>query len=162
MNAASLWWGAALGLLYGSSCCVILRVSRREPAVLVLGFVPVVLVCGELLAFAVGAGVNLWSMAAAYCFFALCFLMAFGAIYKSLSLYILLEIRRTSGSGVEESALSELYIKRESFSDRLNILTEKGLAAPSLAGRWELSPRGRNVAVFVSGLQHLYCIRKSG
>ncbi len=102
-----------------------------------------------------------WPSSAVYWFLALCFLVAFGAIYKSISLRVLADLLDRPGRQDEYQAISSRYVKHESFHDRVRILVTDGLAVPSENGL-VLTEKGRRMAVVVSSLQRLFKIERSG
>jgi membrane-bound metal-dependent hydrolase YbcI (DUF457 family) len=85
--AVALWLAVALALL---------RTMRRSPALIMTS--SAILVYLALLAGAVAPVlIAFWPLSAAYWFLALCVLMPFGALYKSVSLRMLGDLSRAAG-----------------------------------------------------------------
>ena len=161
MNAAGLLGGIGLFVAYVAVVMAALRLSSREPAGLVILAAAFVYAIGLPLLAAIGIPVNVWYLTVVYGFLALSFLMVFGAVYKSLSLRMLLDLLQARGHALDERHLAERYIKAQSFHDRLVVMVEKGLAQ-RMGARIGLSARGRRVAGAARALQTLYRIEKSG
>jgi hypothetical protein len=162
MIEAGITQGLLGFVLYLGAVAVLLRVARRtEPALLV---VAAALVCCFLtLAVLLGIGlrVNFWEYATSYWFFALCFLMAFGAIYKSISLRILLDLSMKPGRADDYDSMLARYIAEESYQNRLRVIQDKRLAA-RVGDRFVLTDRGRLVARSVRAIQEVFRITRSG
>lgn len=164
MINAGFWIGAALAALYLLSVPILLRVSRREPALIVLVAALAVYVIGTSLTalLSLQQRPSFWTISIVFWFFALCFLIAFGAIYKSLSLQMLLSLLNAPDRAMDYAALAQYYVMEHSFEDRLEVLTEKGLASFDAESRLTLTLRGEKVAKTFRCLQNIYGIEKSG
>jgi hypothetical protein len=102
-----------------------------------------------------------WPLSATYWFLALFFLMIFGAIYKSVSFRILLDLsQRPRRTDRYDSVLSR-YVEQESYQNRLRVMVTAGLAVRRAADL-ELTPKGRRLAGAVARIQALYKIERSG
>jgi hypothetical protein len=104
---------------------------------------------------------SLWAVSATYAVTVLTFLMAFGAIYKSVSLRILADLSRRPGWRESRRDLLARYIERESYRSRLAVLTDEGLAVRDAAG-FQLTGKGRRLARLARGLQKAWRIDRSG
>jgi hypothetical protein len=140
---------------------IIIRHSSRSPAliVLIVGFI-----CYTSLFFipaATGLRHSFWSLSISYWFGSLSFLMVFGAIYKSVSLRMMLDLLDSPEHSLPEQDLLASYIKSTSFEDRLDVSLKSGLAEKSPEG-YLLLPKGRMVARLVQGLHRAFAIKKSG
>lgn len=102
-----------------------------------------------------------WPSSAVYWFLAICFLMVFGAIYKSISLRILAELAIRPGRQDDYQAILGRYVHRESFQGRVRILVADGMATDDGNGL-VLTQKGRRVAGAVAALQRLFRIERSG
>ena len=89
------------------------------------------------------------------------FLMAFGALYKSISLRILLDLLDRPGHAGLYSAILARYVAAESFENRLTVMQENGFAVPTPAG-YALTDKGRRLAGLVGVLHRLFAIERSG
>ena len=125
-----------------------------------------------LLAIVVGVGtigvaaaalpvVAVWPLVASYSFLSLVFLLAFGAIYKSISLRILGDLLQRPGRRDTYDAILVRYIEDESYRTRLTLLVSEGLARRVPAG-FTLTARGERLARTVSTVQRLFHIGASG
>jgi hypothetical protein len=162
MMKQALGVGVAGFAVYVAAALVLLRVSNRmSPALLVTtaGLAVYAAVLG--VAVMSGPGVLFWPMSAAYWFLTLAFLMGFGAIYKSISLRILLDLLDRPGHADRYEAILNRYVQHESYQHRLSVLTEGGLARRGPAG-CEVTSKGRRLAAIVEALQGFFKIAYSG
>ena len=114
---------------------VLVRVlNRMAPALVVTASSLVVYVTMLLVAARLGRAVRFWPVSATYWFLALCFLTAFGAIYKSISLRILLDLLNRPDRSERLEAILDRYVRRESYQARLSILVADGLTTQETAG----------------------------
>ena len=158
----ALGLGLAGFAAYVATALVLLRLSNRtSPARLVTAAGLAVYAAVVAVAAMSGRGVLFWPMSAAYWFFTLIFLMGFGAIYKSISLRILLDLLERPGHADRYDAILNRYVQHESYHHRLSLLTEGGLARRGPAG-CEVTPRGRRLAAIVQVLQGFFKIEYSG
>ena len=158
--------GLAHGLygfvLYFVAVAVLLRLLRGVgPVSIVLGSVLPVGIVALALFLGLGQHVNFWAYAASYCFFVLVLLMAFGAIYKSISLQILLDLARKPERTDSYENVLRCYIAEESFHDRLAVI-ERQQFATRLGDGFALTRRGWRVAKSLQSIQKLYRIARSG
>jgi hypothetical protein len=160
--ATGLVLGLSGFLLYFVAVAVLLRLARGVgPVLIVLGSVVPVGIVALALFLGLGQRVNFWMYVAGYCFFVLSFLMAFGAIYKSISLRILLDLaRKPERTDTYENVLRR-YIAEESFHDRLAVI-ERQQFATRLGDGFVLTQRGWRVAKSLQSIQKFYRIARSG
>jgi hypothetical protein len=153
-------FGAAGALVWLAVVLVLLRISKRSPALIVVASAGVVYVA--LLAFspAIFHRLAFWPFSAAYGFLTLCVLMLFGALYKSVSLRMLGDLSKTAGHALPEQELLARYIE-EDFGRRVAILLDQGHAKRSAEGL-ALSSKGRRIAAAIARLQQAFAIRASG
>ena len=154
-------FGAAGALVWLAVVLVLLRISKRSPALIVVASAGVVYVA--LLAFSPAFFHRLafWPFSAAYGFLTLCVLMLFGALYKSVSLRMLGDLSKTAGHALPEQELLVRYIEEDSFGRRVGILLDQGHAERSAEGL-ALSSKGRRIAAAIARLQQAFAIRASG
>ena len=149
-------------LAYFALVLVLLRVNhRRDPAWLVMVALPAAFVAGLVLFVVLERRFNFWSYATGYSFFSLCFLMAFGAVYKSLSLRILLDLLDKPGRSDSYDNIYKRYLVEDSFQNRLTVIKDKGLVSVS-GERYILTARGEALSRRVFALQRLFGISRSG
>ena len=98
---------------------------------------------------------------AAFGFVALCVLMPFGALYKSVLLRMLGDLSRAAGRALPEQQLLARYIEEDSFGRRVDILLAQGHAERETE-RLRLSAKGRRTAAGIRLLQRAFAIRTSG
>jgi hypothetical protein len=153
--------GAFAFTAYVLTLALALRTSKHSPAALSVGSA-VAIYFATLAAGAFAAEHLLfWYFSAAYCFLTLSFLMVFGAVYKSISLRILLELLERAGGTDSYDSLLERYVAGSSFSDRLEIMISAQLATRSSTG-YALTGRGRLIARAVAAMQRAFGIARSG
>ena len=158
----ALGFGVAGFAAYVGTVLVMLRVSSRTaPALVATTSGLAVYVTMIVIAASLGRTVLFWPFSATYWFLVLCFLMGFGAIYKSISLRILLDLLNQPGRADRYEGILHRYVQQESYQRRLNILVEAGLATRGRAG-YEVTRRGRQRAAIVHALQGLFKIECSG
>ena len=150
-------------LAYVAAVAVLLRTMNpnRSPAMMVTASAVAVYILSLVGAALVVPPVMFWPFSATYWFLAVCFLVVFGAVYKSVSLRILGDLleQRTRAMLYEE--ILDGYVRRESFKARLEVIVNEGLATRN-GELYELTPKGRRLAGFVAGLQRAFNIKKSG
>lgn len=162
MTSDCLGIGGAGFLAYLAAILVLLRlVDRMSPALVVTGTALVVYLGMLAVAAGLERPVLFWRMSAAYWFLTGSFLMMFGAIYKSISLRILLDLLDQPSWSDRHQAILDRYVERESYEERLRILAKDGLATRSPAG-FQLTPKGRRLAAAVKRCQDLFRIAQSG
>jgi hypothetical protein len=108
-----------------------------------------------------GRNANFWTVSIVFWFATLLFLMAFGALYKSVSLRILLDLRDRPGHAGLYSAILGRYVAAESFESRLAVMQENGFAVLTPAG-YVLTDKGHRLARLVGALHRLFAIERSG
>lgn len=141
---------------------ILLRALNGVAASVVVTVTSVIAYVGILAAAVVARPqVWFWPLSASYWFLTLCFLMVFGAIYKSISLRILLDLSQRPQRADRYDAILSRYIEGESFQDRLRVMLAAGLATRGSRGL-QLTTKGRRLAAAVSRLQTLYKIERSG
>lgn len=108
-----------------------------------------------------GQTVMFLPVSATYWCFTLIFLMAFGAIYKSISLRILGDLLGQPGYVENYDAVLRRYVASESFEHRLGVMQSSGFATCQ-DGYFRLTPKGRAVAFFARSIQRMFGIERSG
>ncbi len=134
---------------------------RRSPVVIVV--VAAAAIYGAILPLAavVGPPTRFWPLTASYSFPTLVFLLLFGALYKSVSLRILVDLLRAPAHVATYASISRAYLEVESYHARLRILEIRGVAVRH-GCRLDLTPRGRRIAAIVRRVQRVYAIEASG
>ena len=154
--------GAAGFLAYVASTAVVLRVAPgAAPSRAAVLVAIVVGVATFVVAAAMLPVVAVWPLVACYSFLSLVFLLAFGAIYKSISLRILGDLLGRPGRRDRYEAILARYIEDESYRTRLALLVSEGLARREAAG-FRLTARGERLGRAVSTVQRLFHIGASG
>jgi len=147
---------------YLSVALIALRVFSRKPR-------SGVVVLTALLAYAGLVGwaavqhvsISFWSVSAMYWCPTLGFLMVFGAVYKSISLRILLDLASRPDRAESYQAILKRYVQQESYLARLAILSAAGLA-DRLPEGLQLTPKGLRIAAICRTLQSAFRIEQSG
>ena len=159
---ADALFGIAGFLFYLAAVAVALRLPwALSPARAVIGIALLVYAAAGGAAAVFGRNVNFWNMSIVFWFTTLLFLMAFGALYKSISLRILLDLLDRPGHAGLYSAILARYVAAESFESRLTVMQENGFAILTPAG-YVLTDRGRRLAGLVGSLHRLFAIERSG
>jgi hypothetical protein len=140
---------------------VLLRVMRAAPSVIATGASLVVYVGTVILSSMVMSHVWFWPLSAVYWFLALCFLMIFGALYKSISFRVLLDLSLQPQHADRYDAILGRYIEGESYQDRIRVLLASGLAHGDASGL-RLTSKGRRLSALLDRLQKIYKIERSG
>ena len=155
--------GAVGFAAYLAAVLVLLRgAPRMAPSILVTATAPVVYVAILAASVAVASGrVLFWPLSASYWFLTVSFLMAFGAIHKSISLRILLDLLDCPGRCDRYDAILRRCVEYESYRARLEIIESDGLATREATG-FRLTPKGRRIAAIAHGCQRLFKIEHSG
>jgi hypothetical protein len=160
---------ALISLLVGCGCVaahvaltlVLLRLPGRvSPVVRHAASAAATHVTGVALAAVVIGPLPYWPAAAAAGFGAVCWLFAFSAVYKSVSLRILSRIKAAPGNRLPFGTVTTDYVLPE-FAARIGVLQTMGCAA--LAGDgFTLTPKGRATADRITAVQRLCGIERSG
>jgi Ca2+/Na+ antiporter len=153
--------GAAGALVWLAVVLVLLRVSKRSPALIVVASAVLVYLVLLVASPAISHRLAFWPFSAAYGLLTLCVLMLFGALYKSVSLRMLGDLSKAAGHALPEQELLARYIEEDSFGRRVAILLEQGHAQRTAEGL-ELSSKGRRIAAAIDRLQQAFAIRASG
>jgi hypothetical protein len=162
----SIWAELPIGIagfaLYLATIAVVLRRSRaRFPAHIVTGAALLVYVAVVAAAGLLGRGANFWMLSIFFWFPAVAFLMVFGAVYKSISLRILVDLLARPAHTELYSAVLARYVEAESFERRLDVMLENGFATLTPEG-YALTDKGRRLTHGLSALQQLFAIETSG
>jgi hypothetical protein len=154
--------GAAWFTLYACTAHFAIRLLPERSSALVSLATACVLAAATLPAGAmIGIEANYWRALGVACFLIMSHLMVFGAVYKSISLHILLDLARAPSRRLSAEELFSRYIEQESFEARIQLMIAQGLAVHSRDGI-ALSPKGYRLAVAARFIQRLYGIERSG
>jgi len=140
---------------------VALRLSNAAPAVIVIASAFAAYLGMTVAVAAVSPPFLFWPTSAVYWFLSICFLMVFGAVYKSISLRILAELCMRPGRRDDYQAILGRSVHSERFKGRVRILIADGLATDDGDGLM-LTRKGRRIAGAVAALQRLFRIERSG
>jgi hypothetical protein len=153
--------GIAGFALYLAAIAVALRQMRvLSPACITVAAALLAYVCILFLAAVSSVRANFWILSVIFWFPTLVFLMGFGAVYKSVSLRMLLDLRQRPLHTGMRSAILAGYVA-ESFERRLEVMRENRLAVRGPAG-YMLTGRGAALAAVIIALQRLFAIERSG
>ena len=160
--SADIWLGTAGFVLYIATVAAALRLARgRSPAGVAIGAAFAVYAVVLAAAAVISCEANFWTTSIFFWFPTVVFLMGFGAVYKSVSLRILLDLLLRPGHAERYSAMLARYVAAESFENRLVVMQGSGLTVATSAG-YALTGRGRLLAGVVGALQGLFAIERSG
>ena len=159
---ASAALGAAGFVFYLAAVAVTLRLRRTASAAFVAITVALfAYVAALVVAIGLNRAVNFWTTSIIFWFATMIFLMGFGALYKSVSLHILVDLLARPGQAELCSAILQRYIVTESFENRLALILENKWAIPTSAG-YALTERGEGLARLIAALQRMFAIQRSG
>ena len=101
-----------------------------------------------------------WNAAAIFCFGVMSYIYLFGAVYKSISLRILLDLTRRPARTIEFSDISDRQIP-EIFNERGVILIEGGLVDAD-GETFVPTPAGQRLAARIARVRRLFAIGDTG
>ena len=152
---------AGFGLYLGLTLALLHATGARAPGLTAVLAAPVSALAVLGATITAGIPVQFWHFAAGFAFPTVCFLMVFGATYKSLSLRILLDLSNREGGRDAYGAILDRYIAKESYANRLQVMETSGFTT-CLDGRYALTPRGAWLAARVRAVQRFFAIGASG
>jgi hypothetical protein len=159
---ASVVLGAAAFAFYIAAVAVILRLARTiSPALVAVAAALFAYLAALVAAIVISQTVNFWTISIVFWFPTMTFLMAFGALYKSVSLRILVDLLARPGQMELCSIILQRYIAAESFENRLALMLENKWTIPTSAG-YALTERGQRIARLLTVLQQMFAIQRSG
>jgi hypothetical protein len=162
VNVASFTYGFVAFVIYLGGVMTLLRMPlAASPAAIVVLAALALYPMGLALALLAADRLQFWNFSSTYWFFTLVFLMTFGAIYKSISLRILLDLLGRPGHADSYAAILARYVHEESYEHRLGVILDNKYAARSANG-FELTDKGRRLASKVQRVQQIFAIRQSG
>lgn len=162
----SIWAELPIGLagfvIYLGTIALALRQSwARSPAGIVTGAALLVYVIVIAAATLFDRGANFWLLSIFFWFPTVVVLMIFGAVYKSISLRILMYLLGRPAHTELYSAVLARYVEAESFERRLDVMLEAGFATLTPEG-YALTDNGRRLTRGLSAVQKLFAIKRSG
>jgi hypothetical protein len=101
-----------------------------------------------------------WPAAAVAAVGAVCWLFAFSAVYKSVSLRVLTQLARTPGHALPVGTITRRYVRPE-FEARVAVLVRMGCASETEGG-YAATGKGAAAARRVEGIQRACGIAESG
>jgi len=162
MMASGIYQGIFGVFCYVGSVAIFLRLApRADPVSTVLG--AGIATYGAIMFALIVAGEDLgfWPYSVTYWFFAACFVVFFGAVYKSISLHILLDLMKRPARRDSYQRVLETYVIQESYQNRLEVVQAKQLAS-RVDNYFILTVRGRRLALLIDRLQRVFAIKQSG
>jgi hypothetical protein len=101
-----------------------------------------------------------WPAAAVSAFGAVCWLFAFSAVYKSVSLRILTELARAPGGALPLGAVTEEHVRPE-FTTRVAVLVKMGCGV-EVEGGYTATAKGNDVACRIAVVRRVCGIEGDG
>jgi hypothetical protein len=101
-----------------------------------------------------------WPAAAVSAFGAVCWLFAFSAVYKSVSLRILTQLARTAGGALPLETVTEEHVRPE-FAARVAVLVAMG-CAEEVEGGYAVTERGNDTARRIAAVRRACGVCGSG
>ena len=158
----SILQGLTASVLYVIGVAFALRLARRSgPALVAITTCYVVFLIAIPSFLVIGHSMNVWAFAVSYWFFAILFLVMFGAVYKSISLRILLDLLEKPQQTECYQVILDRYIIEDSYQARLDVIEQRGLAVRH-RDQFALTERGCRIARLVRAAQEMFGIRRSG
>lgn len=161
----SFAWGAigvvAFVILAPAMQLIARRAAWPMPPVIILAFAAALShVISALLGGMTVSQFQYWNAASIFSFGVMSYVFAFGAVYKSVSLEILLALAKQPG---HETSLSEIVEHQipDIFRGRTGILVEAGLAE-NIGSTFEATAAGRKLAGRITRLRRIYAIGDTG
>lgn len=162
MTAGEFGAGLLWFVLYALAVFIGVRLwPRRSPAIIAVGTALLAAVFSLPAAHLLRIDANYWRSLFVFAFFSIVYLMAFGAVYKSISLRMLLDLSRAPARRMRADDLFSHYVGRESFQARIEVMVAQGYAKRS-SGGIQLTPKGHRLAVAVESIQGIFRIASSG
>ena len=141
--------------------CLLRLLQRKAPALVAITASVLVYVAVLVIVMLSDWVVMFWYLSATYWFLVLCFLVVFGAVYKSISLRILFDLLNRPARSELYARILEHYIEQESYMSRLQVMMSNGLAVQLPTG-FQLTEKGRRIAATVRAIQQAFNIQRSG
>jgi hypothetical protein len=161
MTTDSFIAGLAGFMTYLLCACWLLRIWPGKPAQVVINLAVAAYPAVLLVAILLGGRISFWIYSAIYSSLTLIFLMAFGAIYKSISLRILLDLYNSPNRAERYDAILNRLVQEESFGARLDVMQSSGFVR-RVGDRYVLQDKGDRLARRVRALQDVFGIERSG
>ncbi|MBE9116872.1 hypothetical protein IQ249_13275 [Lusitaniella coriacea LEGE 07157] len=153
--------GAATFFLYALTVLILLRLPLSLPPIIVhFSLALVIHIITVLTCFIVFETLPYWHGAALYWFCFNLYLFAYSAVYKSISLNILLSLARRPSQSATIEEISAIYVQ-PSFQERIEILQNAGYVL-SKNSTFELTQKGKHLARRIAVVQRLFGIEQSG
>lgn len=156
-----------LGLLffgvYTISIVIALRFTKKiSPTLWVCSLALSVYFFALILIGILGVRIYFFPFSSFYWFLTLCLLMFFGAIYKSISLQMMLHLFNQPGKTDFYEVILERYIKDQSYINRIEILLSKKMIERQDNASFSLTKKGNSFAKHLTIIQHALSIKESG
>lgn len=163
MMQPSMALGTIFFAIYLITILLALRVLRKStPTTVVCGSAVIVYMFSLIFIGSRNWQINFFSYSSLYWFLTLSLLMLFGAIYKSISLRMMLHLLNKLGKKDSYDTILENYIKNQSYSNRIDILFQKQLIKNSGANSFNLTEKGVKFAKKIALVQRIFSIKESG
>jgi hypothetical protein len=139
----------------------VLRFNKaRSPVLLQLGWAALMHVVSAIGGVVAYGALAYWPFAAAYVFLFAVHLVAFGALYKSVSLVMLCHMAERPGHSATIGELVQNVVE-PTFAERADILVSAGLVATA-DGAYAITSTGAAMAARLSAVQNLFAIARPG
>lgn len=142
--------------------CALRIVKEKSPAVLVCGSAILIYIFGLMVIYCMGWAINFFSFSSTFWFLSISVLMIFGAVYKSISLRMMLHLLNQPAKTDTYDAILENYIKNQSYTNRVDILLEKNMIQKEDETLYCLTNKGKFFASLLGGIQQTFSIKESG
>ena len=136
------------------------RLSPSTPSVMILAIAAAISHLTTSLAAGLESSFEYWTATSVFSFGAIVYVQVFGAVLKSISLRILLDLTRRPGGKIDLDEISMQQIPHI-FAERCDILIEMGMVSRA-QDRYVPTIAGRRLARRIAWLRRLFGIGDSG
>lgn len=147
--------------IYVLAVAVALRLWHENPPFVSIGMTVPTYAVTLLLAIGLGGKISFWHFSALYSAFVLSFLMAFGAVYKSISLRLLLDLYDAPQHTNAYDDVLDRLVRQDSFEARIEVMKRSGFVRLD-NDLLVLEDKGLRMARAIHSIQTLFGIEKSG
>lgn len=150
-------------MIYLLTIIISLRLFKNiSPTIQVCSF-PILIYClGLTVIVILKVKILFFLFSSLYWFLTISLLMVFGAVYKSISLRMMLNLLKKPNKAELYEIVLKKDIENKSYLERVNILQKKNWIKPSKNQTFVLTERGRFFAKSIGLLQALFSIKESG
>src|ERR1700722_13814356 len=151
--------GFILFLILMCTMLILLRITKKpSPPTLFCLSSLLFYTTGKIVLIFLQIPLKFFQFSASYWFWTFSTMMVFFAVYKSISLRMMMNLQR------RPSTLNEIlsnYIQQESYTSRIDVLVQNELIKKT-SGGYQLTLKGKRCAMIIGLVQKLFNINQSG